>query len=205
MSSFVRASVLFCLLVAAGSSQAESPPTPLSPSEAAQEGGVPISKLVAVVAKKTGKKFVLDPRVHANVMLVGQESSDVSYSDLLTVLKINGFAAVEDGGYVQIVPDSIARQLPAPIITSKESRPAGETVTALVSLRSIPAAQLVPVLRPLIPQQGHLAAFVCSNTILISDSFSNVRRIEAIIRALDTREALPLPDCGPSKSSTTSN
>jgi general secretion pathway protein D len=202
MTTFARVAAIACLLAAAGSGYAEPQS---SSSESAQDTGVPISRLVAIVAKKTGKRFVLDPRVHANVILVGQDPSDVSYSDLLMALKVYGFATVEDGGYVQITPDANARQLPGPIITSKDSRPAAETVTALITLKSISAPGLVPILRPLIPQQGNLSAFACTNTLIITDSFSNVRRIEGIIRALDTREPLPLQECGPQKPVPASN
>ena len=50
------------------------------------EGGVPIAHLIATVAKKTGKKFVLDPRVRGDVVLVGQDPANISYNDLLTIL-----------------------------------------------------------------------------------------------------------------------
>jgi general secretion pathway protein D len=43
----------------------------------------------------------------------------------------------------------------------------------------------VPILRPLIPQQGHLAAYQQSNALIISDSASNVARLHQIIRRID--------------------
>jgi general secretion pathway protein D len=185
------AAVIF-LLGAGWQAQAQ---TPASTSLATQESGVPIPQLVALVAKKTGKKFVIDPRVHGDVVLIGQQPSDVSYSDLLTLLRVHGFVGVEEGGYVEVIPDASARQLAMPTVTSKDSRPASEVVTAVISVRSVPAAQLVPILRPLLPQWGHLAAAMCNNTIIVVDTFDNVRRLEGIIRLLDTGETYKAPSC----------
>jgi general secretion pathway protein D len=49
----------------------------------------------------------------------------------------------------------------------------------------MPAAQLVPLLRPLLPQQAHLVAVPCTNVLLIADTFGNVQRIEKLVRVLD--------------------
>jgi general secretion pathway protein D len=53
-------------------------------------------------------------------------------------------------------------------------------------VKSVPAAQLVPILRPLLPQQAHLVAIACTNVLVIVDTFANVQRIEKLVRALDT-------------------
>ena len=156
--------------------------TPTLDTAPTSESGIPIERLIAAVAKKTGKRFVLDPRVRGGVTLVGEEPADVSYPEFLAVLSVNGYAAVEDGKLVQIVPDANLRQYPTLVITAKDTRPAYEFVTQVIALKYASAAQMIP-------QYGHLAANPSSNTILISDRFANVRRIEAIIRELDVPEA----------------
>jgi len=166
-----------------------------SSSNSAPPGTVPISSLVATVAQKTQKKFVLDPRVRANVSLVGEEPSSVTYDELLTILDTYGFAAVDIGGYVQVVPDAAVRAEPLPLVSADEKRPAYEYVTAVFHVKSIPAGWLVPILRPMVPQQGHLAAMPCSNDLVMSDRFANVRRIEAIIKAMDTGAPIKTPSC----------
>ena len=52
-------------------------------------------------------------------------------------------------------------------------------------MRNVSAAQLVPVLRPLIPQYGHLVAYPPSNMLIISDRASNVSRMMRIIQRID--------------------
>ncbi|HKR37980.1 MAG TPA: secretin N-terminal domain-containing protein [Steroidobacteraceae bacterium] len=164
-------------------------------SATSSAGAAPIEKVVAAVAKRTGKKFIIDPRVRADIAVVGQEPTNLDYATLLLVLRVHGFAAMEEGGYVHVIPDANVRQMPLPLATGKESYADAEYVNRLIVLKSAPAAQLVPILRPLLPQVAHLVAFPCKNTLLIVDTFANVKRIEQIARALDTGEPYTPPSC----------
>ena len=166
-----------------------------STSGAAPPVTVPLTSLIATVAKNTGRKFVIDPRVRAPVMLVGEEPSSVTYDQLLTILDTYGFTAVETGGYIRVVPDAMAREEPLPLVSDKDKQPDGEYVTAVLHVRSLPAAWFVPILRPLLPQQGHLAAVVCANDLVIVDRFANVRRIESIVKVMDTGAPITPPKC----------
>lgn len=167
---------------------------PSSDSESAP-GTVPISSLIATVAKSTGRKFVLDPRVRAAVKLVGAEPSSVTYDELLTILDTYGYTAVDTGSYVQVIPDAMVRFQPLPIVTGNDKRPADEYVTTVIHVKSLSAAELVPILRPMVPRQGHLAAMPCSNDLVMVERFANVRRIESIIKAMDKGAPIRLPGC----------
>lgn len=158
-------------------------------------GSVPIERLLAVVAKRTGKKFIVDPRVRADVTMVGAEPMSIDYATLLLVLRIHGFAAVEQGGYVEVIPDANVRQQALPVVSGKESYADGEFVNKLIMLKSVPAAHLVPLLRPLLPQVAHLVALPCKNALLVTDVFASVKRIEQIARALDVGEPYTAPSC----------
>ena len=86
----------------------------------------------------------------------------------------------------------------APLISGKETRPDSEWVAKVIPLHSVSAAYLVPILRPLVPQQGHLAALPCVNTLTIVADFANVRRIETMLQSLDVGPAFkPEPCNGP--------
>jgi general secretion pathway protein D len=133
--------------------------------------------------------------LRGDATLVGQEPTSIDYPALLLVLHVHGFAAVEDGGYVHVIPDANIRQYPVPLATGKESYAEGEYVNRLIPLKSAAAAQLVPILRPLLQQAAHLVALPCKNTLLIVDTFASVKRIEQIARALDVGEPLTPPSC----------
>ena len=175
--------VVCSCLAGVGAASAEEPA-----HAAVVNGGVSLSEIITAVAKKTGKKFVVDPAAPAQVALIGQSPASVSYSDLVTILSVNGFAAVEDGGYVQVIPNAGVRYHASRLVTGKESIPDDEFVTSLVHLKNVPAAIEVPILRPLLPQNAHLAADVCSNNLLIVDTFGNYKRIAAIVQSLDVGE-----------------
>lgn len=181
--------IVLLLGALAASAQASAAPA------AAQSDTVPLTSLIAMVARNTGRKFVLDPRVEAKVTLIGEDPSSVTYDELLTILDAYGFAAVQTGGYVQVVPDADIRAEALPVVSPNEKLPDGEYVTAVLRVRSVPAAWLVPLLRPLVPRSGHLVALPCDNSLVIVDRFANVRRLETVVAALDTGAPIKQPRC----------
>jgi len=157
--------------------------------------GAPIERLIEAVSQRTGKKFLLDPRVRANVVLVGQDFSKVDYDELLAILDLYGFVAVENSGYVRVMPDANARQVATRVVTGSERLPDAEVVSTVIRVKSVPAAYLVPILRPLLPQYAHLAALPCKNVLIVVDRFSNIRRIEQLIQTFDTGEPVATEKC----------
>jgi general secretion pathway protein D len=107
------------------------------------------------------------------------------YEAFLSILQVHGFVAVPSGDTIKIIPDANARQIPANDLPSRVSSTSDEIVTQVVAVKNVSAAQLVPILRPLIPQYGHLAAYPASNMLIISDRASNVNRVMRIIQRID--------------------
>ena len=151
-------------------------------------GGMEISELVNRVAKRLGKQFVIDPRVHGQVSLAGVEPGQLTYEQFLAVLDVNQYAVTESGGILAVVPDANARQFPSPLFTDTGfTARDNEIVTLLVTPKNVCAPWLVPVLRPLEPQAAHLAADMQTNTLIINDRAVNVRRIANLVEQLDKR------------------
>lgn len=145
-----------------------------------------IQSLIATVSKQTGKNFVIDPRVKAKVTVVSAEpmDSDQLYQVFLSVLQVHGYSAVPTGDLIKIVPDVTAKQGPVPILGDSKDV-SDQLVTQVVSIVNVPAAQLVPILRPLVPQQGHLAAYAATNSLIITDRSANISRLTSIIKRID--------------------
>jgi len=146
-----------------------------------------LAAVIETVGRITGRNFVVDPRVKGRVTVVspGPLAPAEVYQIFLSVLEVNGYAAVDEGAVTKIVPDVNARQSGTPVrIGATEPAGAG-LVTQVIPLRYIPAAQLVPVLRPLVPQNGLVAAYADTNTLIISDLAANVGRLVEIVRSLD--------------------
>ena len=146
-----------------------------------------ISALISTVAEVTGKNFIIDPRVKGKVTVVSSRpmDSDEVYQVFLSILKVHGFAAVPSGAVIKIVPDVNAKQDSIPTVDNRKGPRGDEMVTRVVQVDNIAAAQLVPILRPLVPQQGHLAAYPATNVLIISDRAANVARLVSIIERID--------------------
>jgi general secretion pathway protein D len=146
-----------------------------------------ISALISTVAEVTDRNFIVDPRVKGKVTVVSSRpmDSDEVYQVFLSILKVHGFAAVPSGEVIKIVPDVNAKQDGIPTANDTEPGRGDEMVTRVVEVDNVAAAQLVPILRPLVPQQGHLAAYPATNVLIISDRAVNVERLVSIIRRID--------------------
>ncbi len=145
-----------------------------------------IRQIVEAVGEVTQKNFIIDPRVNAKVTMLSSTpmTPDAFYEAFLSILQVHGYIAVTTGDLIKIVPDATARQYAGPIGTLS-SAGADDIVTQVVQVHNVGAAQLVPILRPLIPQYGHLAAHPGSNMLIISDRAANVNRMITIVRRID--------------------
>ncbi len=146
-----------------------------------------ISALISTVAEVTDRNFIIDPRVKGKVTVISSRpmDSDEVYQVFLSILKVHGFAAVPSGEVIKIVPDVNAKQDGIPTANDGSPGRGDEMVTRVVQVDNVAAAQLVPILRPLVPQQGHLAAYPATNVLIISDRANNVERLLTIIRRID--------------------
>ncbi len=144
-----------------------------------------ITSFISTVSKQTGKNFVVDPRVKAKVTVISSREMDADelYEVFLSVLQVHQFSAVPTGDVIKIIPDVSAKQSPVPDLV-KGSRN-DQLVTHVINIENVPAAQLVPILRPLVPQQGHLAAYAATNALIITDRAANISRITKIIKRID--------------------
>lgn len=147
-----------------------------------------IQALIATVSEITGRNFIVGPNVQGKVTVVSARpmKPDEVYDVFLSVLRVHGFAAVPSGSMVKIVPDAMAQQDGASGVDALAARASDELVTEIVPVRHVAAAELLPILRPLMPQSGQLVAHASSNSLVVSDRAGNVQRLVGIIQRIDT-------------------
>ena len=149
-----------------------------------------IRALATQISDITGKSFVIDPRVKGKVTVVSNAelTPESLYEVFLSVLHVHGFAAVDAGDVIKIVPNTGAKQ--DSIRYSQSSHVSGEEmITRVVEVKNTPAVELVPILRPMVPQYGHLAGVASSNALIITDHSENINRILKIIQRLDSAQS----------------
>jgi len=140
-----------------------------------------IEGVVKVVGQITGRNFVLDPRIKGTINVISARPTPraLVYSVFLSALRLQGYAAIEDRGITKIVPESDAK-------LHAGSRAGGDQIqTQVFALKHESAAQMVPVLRPLIAPNNTVTAYPANNTLVVTDYASSLRRIEEIINAID--------------------
>ncbi len=146
-----------------------------------------INTLIATVAEVTGKNFIVDPRVKGKVNIISTRpmKQEETYRVFLSILQVHGYSAVPSGKVVKIIPDITAKQSSIPVQKPSDGRSIDEFITQVIPIQNVAAAQLVPILRPLVPQQSHLAAYPPTNVLIVSDRAGNIKRILDIVRRID--------------------
>ncbi|WAJ36138.1 type II secretion system secretin GspD [Pseudomonas sp. GOM7] len=144
--------------------------------------GADIREFIDQIAAITGQTFVVDPRVKGQVTVVSSTPLGLSevYQLFLSVMATHGFSVMTQGDQARIVPNAEAKA------EADSSRPAPDRLeTRLIQAQQTPVAELIPLIRPLVPQYGHLAAVTSANALIISDRSANIARIEELVRQLD--------------------
>ncbi|MDP2112295.1 MAG: type II secretion system secretin GspD [Thiobacillus sp.] len=150
-----------------------------------------IPSVIKAVGELTGKNFIIDPRVKGTVIITSARPvpRDQVYPILLSALRMQGFSAIEGRGVVKIVPEAEAKQNYSVTRGKQVSESGDRIITQVYPLQHESAAQLMPVLRPLIGPNNAIAVLPSSNTLVITDYADNVRRLNAVIEAVDQPSA----------------
>jgi type II secretory pathway component GspD/PulD (secretin) len=150
-----------------------------------------LADIIRDFSKRSGRKFIIDPRVRALGGITGVDVDKITYEQLLALATVHQFIFVAQGDTTIVLPDAIARQQATPVYFDTTFKALDdEWVTLLLTGKNACAAHLVPILRPLMPQAAHLAANPQSNQMIVTDRAVNVRRVAQLFGKLD--EASPV-------------
>ncbi len=151
-----------------------------------------IRAFIEFVSGFSGKNFLVDNRVKGKVTIVSPTPIPESeaYDVFLSVLEVNGFATVPSGSIIKVVPRAESKQKSLPVRTVGMQEADDAMVTQVVRLQYADAQQLVALIRPLISPNSHLVAYPRGNMLLLTDSASNIRRIQRILKMLDRKDAV---------------
>ena len=179
-----RHALLFCLALAGAALPAVAAP-PAGETVTLNFANADIDTVVRAIGELTGRNFLLDPRVKGTVNIISSQpvSRQLAYQILLSSLRLQGFSAVESDGVVKIVPESDAK-LHARVGDAR--RGDGERlITRVFVLKNSNAAQLLPVIRPIVSPNNALSAFAQANALVVTDYADNIRRIESIVASME--------------------
>ncbi|HUW98600.1 MAG TPA: type II secretion system secretin GspD [Acidiferrobacter sp.] len=146
-----------------------------------------IRAVIRIMARLTGKNFLIDPRVQGKVTIVSASPVTVSaaYQIFLSALKAQGFTAViGPGAIVKVMPQANARQ-GAPV---SGTWPTGgdQLVTQVIPISDGAAQKILPLLRPLMSSVGVLSVYAPTNTLIATDYADNIRRLLEIVHRVES-------------------
>ena len=148
-----------------------------------------IQAVVKTVSQITGKNFLLDPRVKGKLTIISTQpvSKNAIYQIFLASLKAQGYTAVDSAsGFIKLVPLGDAKQN-ADVSSGVMPRPGEQTITHVITVQHSSAAQLVPLLRPLMAPTSQLSVYPPSNTLIVTDYADNIRNLLRIVEIIDQR------------------
>ncbi|WP_133128194.1 GspD family T2SS secretin variant LspD [Legionella nagasakiensis] len=151
-----------------------------------------IRAVIAEVSRLTRKNFLIDPRVQGKISIISSTPMNDKelYQAFLSMLQVSGYAAVPSGDMIKIIPN-IDAKTQAPDLLSQMARPprGDDMMVQVIPVHYVPAEQLVPVLRPLMPQWSSISAYAPSNMLILSGRANNIKQLANIIKQVDSSSA----------------
>ena len=145
-----------------------------------------IESVIKAIGQITNKNFLLDPRVKGTISINTAKPVPraLTYQILLSALRVQGFAAVEENGYTSIVPEVDAKgKFTARLTTGKQA--GGQIVTQVYVLKYESASQLINVVKPLLSPNSVISAYPSSNALIVTDYADNLNKIVKLIDTID--------------------
>lgn len=150
-----------------------------------------IDAVIQAIGRISGRNFLIDPRVKGKINIVTNTpvAPELTYQILLSALRLQGYAAIEESGVTKLVPEADAKLHGVPVVSARQG--AGgvrgdRLVTQVFTLRHESAAHMVNVVRPLVSANNAVTAFPGNNTLVVTDYAENLRRLATVIDAIDT-------------------
>jgi general secretion pathway protein D len=146
-----------------------------------------IEGVTRAFAAMIGRAIVVDPRVKGSITVYSEQPQSIreAWQSYQSALRGLGFAVVESGGLLKVVPEADAKLQTGTVSVGEVGAKGDQVITQIFSLRHENPNNLVPILRPLISANNTINANPSSNSLVITDYAGNLERIARIIAALD--------------------
>ena len=148
-----------------------------------------IKDVVTLISKWTGKNFILDSKVRGKITIIGpsQVTLQEAYQAFLSALDANGLTTVQAGKFIRIIESAEARRSPVKTYAGDYAPKDDQFITRIFQLKYINSDEVQREFRDLTTRQGKLFAYEPTNSIIITDTGSNIERIKEILGVLDVK------------------
>ena len=146
-----------------------------------------ITNVIKQISKATGKNFIIDDKVKGKVTILSEKmmTKEEAYQAFLSALEVAGFTVVTGpAGLIKII--ALKDALGSPIPIHVDTTPYTDSfITRLIKLQNISSVDMSNAIKGLISKEGNLFAYPATNTLIITDSGTNIDRLMKIIKELD--------------------
>lgn len=148
-----------------------------------------IRDVVTLISKWTGKNFIIDSKVRGKITILGpsQVTLEEAYQAFLSALEANGLTTVKSNKFIRIIESAEARRAPVETYSGDYTPDTDQFITRIFQLKYINADEVQREFRDLTTRQGKLFAYEPTNSIIITDTGSNIKRIQGILDTLDVK------------------
>jgi len=158
-----------------------------------------ILSVINEVSLETGKNFIVDPRVSGKISLISSKplKPNEVYQVFLSVLGLLGYSAIPSGNVVKVVPNVESTEMATRVANGNDPGKGDEVVVRVIPLENVSATQILPTLRPMLPQWSNISAYAPGNVLILIGHASNLQRIMKVIQNIDNAannniEVIPL-------------
>ncbi len=149
---------------------------------------VDLNVLIKFISELTGKNFVIDQRVKGKATIISPSKISVAeaYKVFESVLEVHGFTTIQAGKIIKIVPSPDARSKNIETRLKEESGTgADKVVTQLIPLKYATASEIKKLFAPLVSKSSIILDYSPTNTLIVTDVYSNIKRLTKILEAID--------------------
>ena len=149
---------------------------------------VDINVFIKFMSELTSTNFVVDQRVKGKVTIISPSKISLTeaYRVFESVLEVHGYTTVKAGDIVKIVPSPDARSKNIKTLLREEAAsPEDKVVTQLVPLKYADPVDIKRLFTPMVSKSSVILAYQPTNTMIITDVHSNIRRLLKILRQID--------------------
>ena len=149
---------------------------------------VDINVFIKFISELTGKNFVIDQRVKGNVTIISPTKISIkeAYRVFESVLEVHGYSAVKAGQVTKIIPAPDARSKNIETrLRAEVTAPQDRLVTQLMPLRYANPTEIKRLFTPMVSKSSVIVDYRPTNMLIITDVYSNIRRLMKILDAID--------------------
>ncbi len=146
-----------------------------------------LEAVVQFMSEVAGKNFILDEKVRGKVTVISptKVTPAEAYEVFQAILGVKGFTIVPAGKVLKIVATREAKQTNIETVQQDSAPPGDRFVTRLLPLKHVEAEAMAGILAPLVSKDSSIVAYAPTNTLILTDAYSNIERLVEILSALD--------------------